>query len=102
VPAVSGAFPHFSTHAPARASRGAVIRRHEVMHLLLIYLVIITVGEVIAFGLGRIVEDIYPAFSMVLYMAMFFGVLWGGWPIAVDLTGRWDRAAGKAVAPRKP
>jgi hypothetical protein len=72
------------------------------MHLLLIYLVIITIGEVIAFGLGRIVEDIYPAFSMVLYMAMFFGVLWGGWPIAVDLTGRWDRAAGKAVAARKP
>jgi hypothetical protein len=71
------------------------------MHLLLIYLVIITIGEVIAFGLGRIVEDIYPAFSMVLYMAMFFGVLWGGWPIAVQLTERWGRAADKAMPARK-
>jgi hypothetical protein len=71
------------------------------MHLLVIYLAVITIGEIIAFGLGRVVEDVLPAFSMLIYMAMFFGVLWGGWPIAVQLTERWDRVSGKAMPARK-
>ena len=59
------------------------------MHLLVIYIVVIAIGEVIAYGLGRMVEGIYPSFSMLIYMGMFFGVLWGGWPLAVQLTERW-------------
>jgi hypothetical protein len=72
------------------------------MHLLVIYLVVIAIGETIAYGLGRVADDLYPSLSMLIYMALFFGVLWGGWPIAVQLTERWDRATGKAVAARKP
>ena len=73
-----------------------------IMHLLVIYCVVVLVGEVLAYGLGRVVEDIYPSWSMLLYMAMFFGVLWAGWPFAVQLTERWDRIARRAEPVRRP
>jgi len=71
------------------------------MHLLVIYLIVIAIGEIIAYGLGRVAEDLFPSFSMLIYMAMFFGVLWAGWPLAVQLTERWDRLAGRAAPARR-
>jgi hypothetical protein len=73
-----------------------------IMHLLVIYCVVVLVGEVLAYGLGRLIEDIYPSWSMLIYMAMFFGVLWAGWPFSVQLTERWDRMAGRTEAVRRP
>jgi hypothetical protein len=29
------------------------------------------------------------AWSMVFYMALFFGVIWAAWPIAVLITEKW-------------
>jgi hypothetical protein len=72
------------------------------MHLLVIYCVVVAIGEVAAYGLGRLVEDLYASWSMLIYMAMFFGVLWGGWPLAVELTERWDRMTGRAASARRP
>jgi hypothetical protein len=63
------------------------------MRLIAIYCVLVAIGEVIVFGLGLIVEELVPAFSMLIYMAMFFGVLWGGWTLAVYVTERWFLSA---------
>ena len=72
------------------------------MRLITVYCVLVAVGEVITFGLGLMVERYIPTFSMLIYMAMFFGVLWGGWPIAVHITERWlmsdDDVASRDVA----
>jgi hypothetical protein len=72
------------------------------MRLIAVYIVLVAVGEIAAFFIGLIVERTIPAFSMLIYMAMFFGVLWGGWPIAVHITERYfpsprDAAAGRAA-----
>ena len=74
------------------------------MRLIAVYCVLVAIGEVLAFGLGLIVERTIPQFSMLLYMAMFFGVLWGFWPIAVYVTERFlpsadDGTARRAVRP---
>jgi hypothetical protein len=59
------------------------------MRLIVVYCILVAIGEVIAFFLGLIVEQVIPSFSMLIYMLMFFGVLWGGWPISVYITERW-------------
>jgi hypothetical protein len=70
------------------------------MRLIVVYCVLVTIGEVVVFGLGLVVERVLPAFSMLIYMAMFFGVLWGGWPISVQITERWFLPAGHASSKR--
>ena len=59
------------------------------MRLIAVYCILVAIGEVITFFLGLIVEQVIPSFSMLIYMLMFFGVLWGGWPISVYITERW-------------
>ena len=60
------------------------------MQLLLVYCVVALVGEVMAFGVGLIIERLLPSISLLMYMALFFGVLWGGWLLAVHITDRWS------------
>jgi hypothetical protein len=59
------------------------------MRLLIVYCVVVAIGEVIAFGLGLVGERAFPSLSMLIFMALFFGVLWGGWPLSVYITERW-------------
>jgi hypothetical protein len=70
------------------------------MRLIFIYIVLVAIGEVIAFALGRIFEETVPALSMLIYMALFFGVLVGAWPLAVAVTERWFPARGGAPSGR--
>ena len=58
------------------------------MHLIVIYLVLVAIGEVMAFAIGRLFESTLPNFSMLFFMALFFGVLWAAWPIAVVVAER--------------
>jgi cation transporter-like permease len=58
------------------------------MHLIVIYLVAVAIGEVAAFFIGRIVEQVMPQFSMLIYMGLFFGVLWLAWPLSVMMAER--------------
>jgi hypothetical protein len=71
------------------------------MHLIVIYLVIVVVGEVIAFAIGRLFESNLPNFSMLFFMLLFFGVLWAAWPISVAVAERLmperDAASRRAV-----
>ncbi|HWP25909.1 MAG TPA: hypothetical protein VNL39_06160 [Xanthobacteraceae bacterium] len=60
------------------------------MLAIIVYVAVVAVGEIIAFGLGVVIDRMVPdAWSMIIYMAMFFGVIWGAWPIAVYITERW-------------
>jgi hypothetical protein len=60
------------------------------MIAMIVYVVLVAIGEVTAFGLGALADRIVPeGWSMIVYMAMFFGVLWGAWPIAVYITETW-------------
>jgi hypothetical protein len=70
------------------------------MRLIFIYMVLVAIGEVVAFGLGRMFEEAVPAFSMLIYMALFFGVLVGAWPLAVTVTERWFPARRDAPSGR--
>jgi len=56
------------------------------MKLIAYYVVIQLIGDVIAVMIGLAVEKVAPAISMPLFLAMYFGVLWGAWVIAVRMT----------------
>ncbi len=59
------------------------------MQLIVVYVVLAIIGEFIAFGLGRIVDSVLPDYSMAIFMALFFGVLWLAWPLAVWVTEKY-------------
>lgn len=57
------------------------------MTVIVVYVVLVAIGEVIAFFVGQAFDSIVPsAWSMVFYMTIFFGVIWAAWPIAVLVT----------------
>ena len=60
-----------------------------IMHLIVIYLVLVAIGEVMAFAIGRVFESSLPGLSMLFFMALFFGVLWVAWPISVAVAERF-------------
>ena len=60
------------------------------MVLIVVYVILVAVGEVAAFFVGQLFDAFVPsAWSMVFYMGLFFGVLWAAWPLAVFVTERW-------------
>ena len=59
------------------------------MILIVVYVVLVAIGEVIAFGIGAMLDGLFPTWSMIIYMALFFGVIWGVWPLAVFVTEKW-------------
>jgi hypothetical protein len=59
------------------------------MILIVVYVVLVAIGEVIAFGIGAMLDGMFPTWSMILYMALFFGVIAGAWPVAVFVTEKY-------------
>ena len=60
------------------------------MIVMIIYVLLVAVGEVIAFLLGTALDGFVPsAWSMIFYMVLFFGVIWAMWPVAVWITEKW-------------
>jgi len=59
------------------------------MRLLMVYVAIVVVVEAIAVRLGFYLDRVSPTFAVPMALALFFGVLWVGWPIAVYITERW-------------
>jgi hypothetical protein len=74
------------------------------MTVILVYLALVVAGEVVVFFVAQAFDAMVPAaWSMVFYMALFFGVIWGAWPIAVSTTEKWlmkERAPGHGHARR--
>jgi hypothetical protein len=60
------------------------------MAVLIIYVLLVAVLEVIVVFVGIAADSFLPAgWDLVFAMTMFFGVIFGAWPIAVLITERW-------------
>jgi hypothetical protein len=59
------------------------------MQLIGVYVVLAIIGSFVSFGLGRIVDNFLPDYSMIVFMGLFFGNLWVMWPVAVWLTEKY-------------
>ena len=59
------------------------------MQLIGVYVVLAIIGAFVSFFLGRIVDRFVPDYSMIIFMAFFFGNLWVMWPIAVWVTEKY-------------
>lgn len=56
------------------------------MWILIVFAVIVVVGESMVVALCLALDNIYPALSLTISMALFFAVFGLSWPLAVRLT----------------
>ena len=60
------------------------------MIAIIIYVLLVAVGQVVAFFVGQVIDSmIPPAWSLVVAMVLFFGVIAAMWPAAVWITEKW-------------
>jgi hypothetical protein len=60
------------------------------MVIMIVYVLLATVGEVVAVSLGMLLDNVVPdGWNMIVAMALFFGVIFAMWPVAVFVTERW-------------
>jgi hypothetical protein len=57
------------------------------MWILIVYILIVIVGEAVAITLGLYLDRTYPAASLPVSLTLFFAVLWFSWVLAV----RWTK-----------
>jgi hypothetical protein len=55
------------------------------MKLLVFYVVFVTIGEAIAYVVGRAIEFWSPATSLPVFLSLFFVMLWAAWRVAVKV-----------------
>jgi hypothetical protein len=68
----------------------AVVSEDYSMIVMIVYVLLVVAGEVAAFFIAQAFDSLVPAaWSMIFYMALFFGVIWGAWPVAVYVTEKW-------------
>ncbi len=72
------------------------------MAVLVIYVLLVALFETIIFMAGIALDTVIPAgWNIIVAMAMFFGVLWAVWPLAVFVTERFfvgEKADSRAPA----
>jgi hypothetical protein len=56
------------------------------MWILIVYILIVVVGESIVIGIGLALDRIYPLASLPVSLTLFFSVLAFGWILAVRWT----------------
>jgi hypothetical protein len=56
------------------------------MKLLTYYIVLSTIGDIIAVFICLAIEQVVPWISMPIFLTLFFGILWGAWILAVKMT----------------
>jgi hypothetical protein len=59
------------------------------MRLLIVYVLLVVVGESIAVKIGFYLDTAMPSLSLPIVLGMFFAILILMWPLAVYLTERW-------------
>jgi F0F1-type ATP synthase assembly protein I len=60
------------------------------MIVMIVYVLLVVAGEVVAIGLGSMLDQyVASGWSMIVAMALFFGVIAMMWPLAVFITERW-------------
>ena len=53
---------------------------------LIVYYVIMVVGDIADYLIGLVVESIWPQASLVVFLALYFVFLWLAWLLAVRVT----------------
>ena len=56
------------------------------MWILIVYVLIVVVGEAVVVAIGLTLDRIYPLASLPVSLSLFFAVLAIGWPLAVRWT----------------
>ena len=56
------------------------------MWILIVYVLIVVVGEAVVVAIGLTLDRIYPLASLPVSLSLFFAVLGFGWPLAVRLS----------------
>jgi hypothetical protein len=59
------------------------------MSLLVVFFVMMGVGDAIAVGISLLVEHFYERASIFVFFTLFFAVFWLAWQGAVKFTDRW-------------
>ncbi len=59
------------------------------MRLLIVYVLLVVVGNVIAVQIGFYLDKAAPTFAIPIALGLFFTVLGVMWPLAVYVTERW-------------
>lgn len=55
------------------------------MQLLAVYVGLLTVGEFGAYAVGRQIDAVAPAWSLTVFLAIFFFMFWATWRIAIRI-----------------
>jgi hypothetical protein len=63
--------------------------------LLVVYVVLMVIGDIVEYLIGLVVERVWPQASLPVFLLLYFLFLWAAWVIAVRLTAKTD-------APRAP
>ena len=56
------------------------------MWILIVYVLIVVIGEAVVIAIGLTLDRIYPLASLPVSLSFFFAVLAFGWPLAVRWT----------------
>ena len=56
------------------------------MWLIAVYLILMIVGDFADFFIGTVVERMWPAASLPVFLGLYFLFLWAAWLIAVRIT----------------
>jgi uncharacterized membrane protein YkvI len=54
--------------------------------LIIVYLVLVVIGQAVGFGFSRIVDGVAPAFGLLTFLVLFILMFFAAWPLAVHLT----------------
>ena len=56
------------------------------MWILMVYVLMVVIGEIVVVAIGLVLDRIYPVFSLPVSLSLFFAVLAFGWILAVRWT----------------
>jgi hypothetical protein len=68
------------------------------MWIMVVYTVIVLVGEAITVTIGLVLDRIFPAASLPVSLTLFFAILWLAWLLAVRLTEPRGKKSAKHAA----
>ena len=60
--------------------------RANPMWIMVVYILIVLVGETITVAIGLVLDRIFPSASLTVSLTLFFAILWLAWVLAVRLT----------------
>jgi hypothetical protein len=56
------------------------------MWLIAVYVLFMIVGDLVDYGIGLVVEDLWPAASLPVFLGLYFLFLWLAWVLAIRVT----------------